>query len=139
MHADHLVRPRRRGGERGDRDGRGVGSEDRRGRERRIRAAEDVFLDRSILHDGLHHQIGWDGLAHRFHAPEDLVGVGAPFLGEPVEALAHRGETAVDRPGSGVVQRDAPPGGRDDLRDAASHLAGADDEDMLEFHGRRLT
>ena len=33
------------------------------------------------------------------------------------------------------MERDAPSGRRDDLRDSAAHLAGADDEDVLEAHG----
>ena len=41
-------------------------------------------------------------------------------------------------PGRGVVQRHAPPGRRDDLRDAAAHLPRADDENVLEAHPARL-
>lgn len=33
------------------------------------------------------------------------------------------------------MERDAPPGSRDDLGDASAHLAGADDEDVAEAHG----
>ena len=44
------------------------------------------------------------------------------------------GERSLDRARHLVVERDAPAGRRDDLRDAAAHLAGADDEDVLEAH-----
>ena len=37
------------------------------------------------------------------------------------------------------MQRHAAPGRGDDLRDAGSHLAGTDDDDMLELHGEVLT
>ena len=45
---------------------------------------------------------------------------------------------ALDRAGIRVVQRHAPAGRGDDLRDAAAHLPRADDEDVLELHVRRL-
>ena len=67
-------------------------------------------------------------------APEHLVGIRPALLRELLEALAHRREAAVDRAGIGVVQRDMASGYRDDLRDAAAHLARAHDEDVLEIH-----
>ena len=76
------------------------------------------------------------------HAGEHLVGIGAALLGQSVQALAHPLEARLDRARDGVVQRDAPSGGGDDLRDAAAHLAGADDEDVPRLAGlwrRRLT
>ena len=67
-------------------------------------------------------------------AAEHLVRVGAALLGELLEALPHRLEAALGRARRGVVERDAAAGGGDDLRDAAAHLAGSDDEDVLEPH-----
>ena len=66
--------------------------------------------------------------------PSTSSGVGAALLGELLEALPHRLEPALDRARRRVVQRHLPPRRRDDLRDPAAHLAGADDEDVLEAH-----
>ena len=68
---------------------------------------------------------------------EHLIWISAALLGEPVEALAHRRHAAFRRAGRGVVQRDAAAGGGHDLRDAATHLAGADDKNVLEVHRAR--
>ena len=61
-------------------------------------------------------------------------GSAPPFSASFVEALPHRGEAALDRSGRGVVERDPAARRRDDLRDPAAHLAGADDEHVLELH-----
>ena len=90
-----------------------------------------------VLDHGLDQQVGRHEVVGRLHAPEHLVGVGAALLRELLEARAHGREPALGRPGSGVVERDAPPRGRDDLRDPAAHLAGPDDEDVLEVHAAR--
>ena len=65
---------------------------------------------------------------------EHLVGSGSALLGELAEAPLHRRERPLDRTRDLVVERDAPPRRRHDLRDAAAHLAGTDDEDVLEAH-----
>ena len=97
-----------------------------------VGAAEDVRLHGRVLDDGLDHQVGRDELVHGLDAREHLVRVGAALLGEPAEALPHRAEAALDRAGVRIVERDPPAGAGDDLGDAAAHLAGADDEDVLE-------
>ena len=51
------------------------------------------------------------------------------------QALPHRREPSLDRARERVVQGDAAPRRGDDLRDAAPHLARADDENMLDLHG----
>ena len=102
-----------------------------------VRAAEDLLLHRRVLDDGLDHQVGGDELVDGGDPAEHLVGIGAALLGELLEALAHRREAALGRARRGVVERDAAAGGGDDLRDAAAHLAGADDEDVLESHRAR--
>ena len=71
-----------------------------------------------------------DGLDPREHVGR----IGAALLRELRERALDRREPALDGAGRGVVERDAPPGRRDDLRDAAAHLACADDEDVLERH-----
>ena len=60
-------------------------------------------------------------------------GSGPPFSASLDEALLHRLERAVDRAGHGVVKRHAASRRGHDLRDAAAHLAGADDEHVLEL------
>ena len=67
---------------------------------------------------------------------EHLVRIGAALVREPRQALAHRLEAALDRPGRRVVKRDPAAGRRDDLCDPTAHLAGADDENVLEVHAR---
>jgi hypothetical protein len=69
----------------------------------------------------------------RLDPSEHLCGVGAALLGEPGEALLHRLERPFDGAGDRVVERDLTPGRGDDLRDAAAHLAGTDDKDMIEL------
>ena len=134
VHADDLVRPARDGSERADRDRRGVRGEDRLDRQRRVRPPEDVLLDGDVLDDGLDHQVGWDEVVDGLDATEHLVGIGSPLLRELGGAAADRLERPVGRPRRGVVKRDPAARGSRDLRDAAAHLAGADDEDMLELH-----
>ncbi len=67
-------------------------------------------------------------------ARQHVGGSRSALLGELAEALLHPGERPLDRSRHLVVERDAPARRRDDLRDAAAHLAGADDEDVLEAH-----
>ena len=109
------------------------------GREHRVGAAEDVLLDLEVLDHGLDHEVGGRDLVDGGDAREHLVGIGAALLRELLEALAHRREAALGRAGVRVVERDAAAGGRDDLRDAAAHLARADDENVLEVHAGTLT
>ena len=103
-----------------------------------VRAPEDRFLDGRVLDHGLDQQVGWDDLIDRRDAAEHFVRVGAALLGEPLQALAHRSEAALRRAGCGVVERDATAGGRDDLRDAAAHLARPDDKNVRELHTSTL-
>ena len=139
MHPDHAVRALRGRGQRGDRDRRGVGGEDRLRRQRLVRAAEDVLLHRCVLDHGLDHQVGRDQIVFRDDACEDLLRIRPALLGELAEALSNGLEGAAYGAGRGVVQRHPPPGSGHDLRDPAPHLAGADHEDVLKAHAPRLT
>ena len=134
VHPDDLVRPARDRGERGDRDRRRVRREDGLGRKRLVRTAEDRLLHRRVLDDGLDEQVGRNEIVDRGDAREHLVGCRSALLGELAEALLHARERALDGARHLVVERDAAPGRCDDLRDAAAHLARADDEDVLEAH-----
>ena len=102
-----------------------------------VGAAEDLLLHGRVLDHRLDQQVGGDDLLDRRDAAEHLLRVAAALLGELLQALAHRREPALGRAGRGVVERDAAAGGRDDLRDAAAHLARADDKNVLELHRGR--
>ena len=99
-----------------------------------VRATEEILLHGRVLDDRLDHQVGGHQLVDGGDSPEHLVRVGAALLGEPLEALAHRRQTAIRRAGKSVVKRDATAGGGHDLRDAAAHLPRADDKNVLEVH-----
>ena len=58
-----------------------------------------------------------------------------PLLRQARQALLDGRQAALDRAGIRVVERDAPARGRDHLGDPTTHLAGADDENVLELHG----
>ena len=83
-------------------------------------------------------EIRGDDVVDGRHAGEDVLGGRAALLGELREAPLHRRERPLGGAGKLVVERHAPTGSRDDLRDPAAHLARADDQDVLELHGARL-
>ena len=140
VHADHPVRPARRGGKRGDRDRGRVRGQDRLGWEYRVRLAEDLLLHGLVLHDRLDHEVGRDDPLDRRDAAENVFESDVGALGsKPLEALPHCGQTLIHRSGSGIVKRHAPSGCGQHLGDAAAHLTRADDEDVLEAHGGQLT
>ena len=132
-----LVGPAGDRGQRGDRDGRRVRREDRVRRERLVGAAEDVLLRVGILGGRLDHQVG--GRRGRppasTRASTSAGSSSAPFSARRVEALLHRREAALDRARERVVERNAAARRGEGLRDAAAHLAGADDENVLAVHG----
>jgi hypothetical protein len=134
MHADDAVRSLRRRGERRDRDRGGVGGEDRSVGQRLVGATEDLLLDGGVLDHGLDQQVGAEDLVRGLDAAQHLRRVGAALLVQLRQRALDRREAALDGTGRCVVERDAAAGGRDDLGDAAAHLAGADDEDVLEVH-----
>ena len=139
VHADHAVGAGGDGGERGDRDRRRVRSEDRRRRQHRVRAPEDLLLHARVLDDRLDSRSAGTRSSTGSTRASTSSGSGPPlFSCELPEAPAHRLEAAFGRARRRVVQRDAPARGRHDLRDPAAHLAGADDEHVLEGHARRL-
>ena len=65
---------------------------------------------------------------------QHLVGIGAAFLCELLEALAHRCEPALGRARRRVVEGHAPSRPGDDLGDPGAHLARARDKNVLEVH-----
>ena len=105
-------------------------------RQRLVGAAEEsVFASASSI-DGLDHQVGGDEVVDRLDAREHLGRVGR----RPSRRAASRlfsivASAALDRARERIVERDLPARGREDLGDAAAHLARADDEDVLEVHG----
>ena len=99
-----------------------------------VRPPEDVLLDGEVLDDGLDHQVGWDEVVDGLDATEHLVGIGSPLLRELGGASSDRLERRARSPPARRRATRPPARGRRDLRDAAAHLAGADDEDMLELH-----
>ena len=107
VHADHAVGPAGRGRQRGDRDGGGVGREDRVRRKDAVGCPEDRFLHRNVFHHGLDHELGLDDAVHGLHTREHLVRVGAALLRQLLEAAPHRLQAALDRSRGRVVERDA--------------------------------
>ena len=77
-----------------------------------------------------------DELLDGLDAAEHLVRIGPALLGELAEARRIVSRPRSTAPGRRVVERDAPAGARDDLRDPAAHLARADDEDVLEIQSQ---
>ena len=139
VHADHALRSVRHRRERRDRDRRRVGREDRAvaaatssARRKTSSFASASSTTASIIRSASTRS------STGCHAREHVVGRRASFLREPLEALAHRREPALDRARKRIVQRHAAARRGDDLRDAAAHLPRADDEDVLELHARRL-
>ena len=89
-------------------------------------------FDVGVFDDRLDHQVGGDELVDGGDAREHLVRIGAAFLVQLRQRLLDVREPALDRARCGIVQRHAATGRGDDLRDAAAHLTGADDENVLE-------
>ena len=75
-----------------------------------------------------------DELVGRRDARERLPGRPA-LRAEPSEALLASPQAPLDGARERIVQRDAATGRGDDLCDPAAHLAGPDDEHVLELHG----
>ena len=93
-----------------------------------VGAAEQLLLDGRVLDDRLDHELGRNEVADRRDARQRLVRIRAALGGQLHEARVHRLARPLERLRRRVVQRDPPPGGGHDLRDAAAHLAGADDQ-----------
>ena len=132
VHADDAVRPPGRRGQRRDRDRGRVRGEDRLVREELVGAPEHVLLHGRVLDDRLDQQVG----RRRGRRPARCARAPRPGPGRPSRRAAsrlfsHRREPAVDRPRAASWSETRRPSGHD-LRDAAAHLAGADDEHVLE-------
>src|SRR5581483_1938258 len=140
VHPDHAVGPVRRPGEPPDRDRARVRGENRARRQRRVRFAEHVLLDRRVLHDRLDQQVGIGRVGERsdlLDPSENVRGLRAALLGKLAQAAPHRLERSLDRAGLRIDERDAPAGGGDDLGDPAAHLPRADDDDLADLHAAR--
>ena len=98
-----------------------------------------AFFTSGVLDDRLDQEVGLDHVVHLGQALQHLLGRSASLLGELRQALLHPGDRSLDRSGDLVVERDAPAGRRDDLRDAAAHLACSDDEYVLESHALSIS
>ena len=95
-------------------------------------ARKIVLLHGGVLDHRLDQEVGRDDAVGRLDAAEHLVRVRPALLGQLRQAAAHPLEASLDGARGGIVKRDAPSGGGDHLRDPRSHLARADDEDVLE-------
>ncbi len=101
---------------------------------RLVGSPEDRLLHADVLDDRLDEKVRGDDVVDGRHADEDVLRCRAALLRQLREALLHRHERAVGGAGELVVERNAPAGRSDDLRDPAAHLARADNEDVLELH-----
>jgi hypothetical protein len=133
---DHAVGPLGDRRQRRDRDRRRVRGEDRVPGQDRARAAEEILLHGRVLDDSLDHQVGRHELVDGRDPPSTSSGSAPPFSASRSRLLAHRPQPTLVAPGT-RRERDATAGGGHDLRDAAAHLARADDEDVLEVHRAR--
>ena len=138
VHPDDLLWATGDAGERRDRDRRRVRREDRLGWKDLVCAPEDRLLHCRVLDDGLDEEVGGDDVGGKRHARQDILGCDASLLGQLRQALLHRSQRPLGGPRQLVVERNAPAGGRHDLRDAAAHLARTDHQDVLEPHAPSL-
>ncbi len=136
MHPDDPVGPDGVGGEQGDRDRGRIRGQDRLHGQHAVGLEEDLLLHRRVLDDRLDHQVGGNEVVDDLDAREHLVGIRPALLGELRQALAHRLERSFGGARNRIVERDPAAGRRCDLSDPTAHLAGADDEDVLEPHAR---
>ncbi len=142
VNADEVLRSRRRLGERGDRQRRGVGAEDGVPGQNRLGPPDHVFLDRAVLEHRLDHEVGAGecgevgagvdarerrlGIGGAHAAARNLLGV-RRFDGRP--ALGGGLLVAVD-------EGDGDAGAGADVGDAGTHEAGTDDRNAVGRTGR---
>ena len=138
MNADEFLRPVGRRREPRDRDRRRVGADDRVRLEHGTDLGQRLALDVLAFGHRLDHQIAVGELV-------DLAGVDvlerglALVLGDALAANLPRhvavdgGERGLQPVVGNVVEDDVDAGERADMRDAAAHLPGADDADLLNF------
>ena len=108
------------------------------GRQRRVGAPEDLLLHVRVLDHGFDHEIGRRRDRPRPRcAPAPPPQEDRPSPRACPRLLRIASSARSRRARLRVVQRHAPPGCRNDLRDAAAHLPRADDEHVFEAHVSR--
>ena len=100
--------------------------------QRLVGRPEELLLRVGVLDDRLDHEVGGHERVDGVTRASTSAGSGPPFSASFARLRAIASSARSTAPGQRVVERDAPAGGGDDLRDAAAHLAGADDENVLE-------
>ena len=144
MQADEVLRPLDAGGQVGDRQGRGVGAEQRVGRDDVLDLLEDLLLEIGRLEHRLDHQIAAGErlrVCGRGDAGQQRVGLllrgSAPLEGLGLELLGVRlplvGGGLLD-----VLEDDLDAGLGADVGDAGAHHARAEDADLGEPGARDL-
>ena len=144
MHADEAIGAARGPCQPRDRDRGGIGRQDRAVRADRVELAEQVPLRRLVLDDGLDDDVGL-GEARKNRRGRDP-GEGRGLLlrralatGDlPVEVLLDRPEGLLEIRPFQIRQENVESRRGRDVGDAAAHLAGADDPQGPDFHGRTL-
>ena len=127
------------GGDLGDRQRRGVGRQDRLGRDDVVELAEHRLLDLDRLDDRLDHEVGVGEVLHARGEGDPAQQLGLGLLGElaardgavggVLEVLAAAGQRLLGDLDTGDLEAVA----GEHLGDAGAHRAEADDADLLEL------
>ena len=138
VNADELLRPVGRGGEPRDRDRRGVGADDRVGLQVRAEVGENLALDLFLLGRRLDDEIAVAELVERVGRRDARERGLAVLLGDqlardlPRQIAVDGGEPGIDAVGRDVVEQHVHAGERGHMRDAVTHLTGADHADLAD-------
>ena len=102
-----------------------------------VRLPEDLLFDLGVLDDRFDHQLRLDDPVDRLDARKHPGRVGSALLRELLEAAPHGLQAPLDGAGSSVVQGHAAARCGQHLGDTTAHLAGADDQHVVECHEAR--
>ena len=140
MQADEAVGALGRGGQPGNRDRRGIGGDDRIGRQQPVELLKDLDLDRLVLGRGFNHQrqtlevVITDRSANARQRGIAIGGAHFVLLDQPLEACCHRGQALVDRGLRDVDHHHLDAADCTRLRDTVAHGAGTDDAESVDAH-----
>jgi hypothetical protein len=138
VNADELFRPVGRGREPRDRNRRSVGADDRVGLQQGAEVGENLALDLLLLGGRLDDEIAVAELVERIRGRDARQRGLAVFLGDqlardlPRQIAVDGREPGIDAVGRDVVEQNVHSGKRHHMRNAVTHLTGADDPDLFD-------
>ncbi len=140
VHPDHPVRPSRGGPDAGDRDGRGIGGQDRFGSCAPVELFKDAELGFRILSCGFNDQVNLSrgpeiGRSGDTAGGQQLLGREDTFADQLGCRFLDRSQATLERGRIDVGQNHLIARDRGSLGDSVAHSAGSDDEDLLSLHG----